>query len=193
MKKVTRIEGRAWPLGRAHVDTDTIIAAEHLKTVTRAGLGRHAFAALRGGPDAPPDGAAILIAGANFGCGSSREHAVWALTDFGIGAVLAPSFSDIFAGNAVRNGLVAARVDPDDLTPLLALAGAHRLTVDLDSMTVMGGGRSFPIRLDPAARTRLMRGLDEIALTLAAEAAIAAHEQRPAGPGIPAPAIRPPE
>ena len=110
MRAVTTIEGRAYPLGLRNIDTDLIIAARHLKTIRRAGLGRHAFEALRAQPGNPFDdpayaGAPILIAGANFGCGSSREHAAWALADMGIRAVIAPTFADIFASNAFKNGI----------------------------------------------------------------------------------------
>ena len=128
MAGIVRIEGRAIPFGRANVDTDLIIPAAHLKTVSRLGLGRYAFEPLRREPgnvfDEPEfSGAPMLIAGANFGCGSSREHAVWALCDLGIKAVIAPSFSDIFAANAFRNGLVTVVLPPEAIDRLLAVAG----------------------------------------------------------------------
>jgi len=111
MNPITAVEGKAYPFGRKNVDTDVIIPAHYLKTITRAGLGKGAFETVRAEPgnvfdDPAYVGAPILIAGDNFGCGSSREHAAWALADLGIKAVIAPSFSDIFSGNAVKNGIV---------------------------------------------------------------------------------------
>jgi 3-isopropylmalate/(R)-2-methylmalate dehydratase small subunit len=183
MRPVTRIEGRAFPLGRDNVDTDLIIAAEHLKTVSRSGLGRHAFAALRGQDgnvfdDPAFAGAPILVAGANFGCGSSREHAVWALADLGVQAVIAPSFADIFAANAYKNGIVTVALERAAVEALLAAARSGELLVDLDAMIVAAAGLLFPFALDPFRRACLLGGLDEIALTLRSEAAIAAYEQR---------------
>ena len=182
MKGVRRIEGRAIALARANVDTDLIIAAEHLKTVRREGLGVHAFAALKGRgsvfDDPASAGAPILIAGANFGCGSSREHAVWALIDMGVRAVVAPGFSDIFASNAFKNGLVTAAVSPDAGAELLAGPTDLPVAVDLETMTVSRGNRHYGFALDEFRRACLVEGLDEIALTLRAEAAIAAHEAR---------------
>ena len=124
MEPVSTIEGRAIPLGAKNVDTDVIIPAHWLKTVTREGLGKGAFESLRGQPGNPfddPDfaGAPILIAGDNFGCGSSREHAAWALLDLGIRAVIAPSFSDIFAGNAFKNGILAVSLPQEQVDRLL--------------------------------------------------------------------------
>src|SRR5690606_2713482 len=141
MSGVTRIAGRAYPFGRRNVDTDVIIPAPHLKTLTRAGRGRHAPEAVRAAPGTASEdpafaGAPILIAGDNFGCGSSREHAVWALADMGVKAVIAPSFSDIFAGNAFKNGIVTVALDQAAVDRLLALAREHELTVDLATMTV---------------------------------------------------------
>lgn len=190
MSGVTRIAGRAYPFGRRNVDTDVIIPARHLKTLTRAGLGRHAFEAVRAEPgnvfeDPAFAGAPILIAGDNFGCGSSREHAVWALADMGVKAVIAPSFSDIFAGNAFKNGIVTVALDQAAVDRLLALAREHELTVDLATMTVTSPLQDrFPFVLDPFRRDCLMSGLDEIALTLTSEAAISAYE---AGAIIPPP------
>jgi len=179
---VTRIEGRAYSLGRANIDTDMIIAADHLKTVTREGLGRHAFATLRGEGSVFDDpalaGAPILIAGANFGCGSSREHAVWALLDMGVRAVVAPSFSDIFASNAFKNGLVTAAIDPDAVATLLAGAITLPVAVDLATMQVTRGNAAFNFALDPFRRQCLIEGTDEIGLTLRQADAIAAHEAR---------------
>lgn len=186
MKPVRKVQGRAIPLGRDNVDTDLIIPAEHLKSVTRAGLGRFAFEVLRQNPenmfdDAVFAGAPILIAGANFGCGSSREHAAWALADLGVQAVIATSFSDIFSANAYKNAIVAVVLDADAVDLLLFRARAgETIAVDLESMTVSAGNASYPFALDPFRRNCLMNGLDEIALTLASEDAITAFEQRAA-------------
>jgi 3-isopropylmalate/(R)-2-methylmalate dehydratase small subunit len=191
MTPVERITGRAIPLGRDNIDTDVIIAADHLKTISRAGLGQFAFAPIRAEPnnvfDDPEYAAApILIAGANFGCGSSREHAAWALGDLGIKAIVAPSFSDIFASNAYKNGLVAVALPTADVARLMQLAEHSPVTVDLADMTVSAGNEQFAFSLDPFRRASLMGGLDEIALTLKSEAAIAAYEARQAIPARPA-------
>ncbi len=184
MIAVHRVEGRAYPLDRANVDTDVIIAARHLKTIVRSGLGAHAFETIRAEPgnifdDPRFKGAPILIAGSNFGCGSSREHAAWALADMGIRAVVAPSFSDIFSGNAFKNGIVAVELGQDAVDRLLAVAHDHRLTIDLETMTISSPvGDRITFAMDPFRRRCLIEGLDEIALTLASEAAIEAHEQR---------------
>ena len=182
MTPVERVEGGAIPLGLANIDTDVIIAAEHLKTITRAGLGDHALASLRKVPgnvidDPAHQGAAILIAGANFGCGSSREHAVWALMDRGITAVIAPSFSDIFAGNAFKNGMVTVVLPQEAIDRLMVVAATDPVTVDLATMTVTTPFQDrFAFALDAFRRDCLLHGTDEIALTLASDAAIAAYE-----------------
>ena len=185
MTPFTRVEGRAYPLGLANVDTDLIIPAAYLKTVRRAGLGRHAFETLRlepGNVFDDPDfaGAPILIAGANFGCGSSREHAAWALADLGIRAVIAPSFSDIFSGNAFKNGIAAVVLDDGAVARLLESAKrADSISVDLERLQVAtSGGDFFTFQMDPFRRECLLGGLDEIALTLASEAAIRDYEMR---------------
>ena len=182
-RPVHTIRGKAIPFGRANVDTDLIIPAAHLKTVSRIGLGRFAFAPLRRSPGSLFDdpawiGAPILIAGDNFGCGSSREHAVWALADMGIEAVIAPSFSDIFASNAFKNGLLCVVLKQDAVDALLDLAQRHELGIDLETMTVAAGNECWPFELDPFRRQCLIEGLDEIGLTLAHEAAIAGYEAR---------------
>jgi 3-isopropylmalate/(R)-2-methylmalate dehydratase small subunit len=178
---VTRVEGRAIPFGRANVDTDIIIPAAHLKTLSRVGLGAFAFEALRRAPgnlfdDPAMEGAPILIAGANFGCGSSREHAVWALLDRGIRAVVAPSFSDIFASNAFKNGLAAVALDEEAIARLLDLARIVPVAVDLEQQFVVAGNEVFAFAFDPFRRDCLVKGLDEVALTLEQDAAIAAYE-----------------
>ncbi len=184
MIPVERVEGRAYPLGLANIDTDAIIPAAHLKTITRAGLGRHAFEVMRAAPgnvfdDPEFAGAPILIAGANFGCGSSREHAAWALTDLGVRAVIAPSFSDIFASNAFKNGIVTVALEQAAVDRLLEVARTFALCVDLETMTVTSPLQDrFEFELDPFRRACLLAGQDEIALTLASSAAIRAYELR---------------
>jgi len=182
MIPVEQVQGRAYPLGAANIDTDVIIAAEHLKTISRTGLGQHAFETIRRTPgnvfDEPANrGASILIAGDNFGCGSSREHAVWAMMDMGITAVIAPSFSDIFSGNAFKNGMVAVVLPQAAIDRLLEVAKTDPITIDLATMTVTTPFQDrFEFTLDPFRRACLMQGTDEIALTLQSDAAIAAHE-----------------
>jgi 3-isopropylmalate/(R)-2-methylmalate dehydratase small subunit len=184
MKALKRIHGRAIPFGRRNVDTDLIIAAVHLKTISRAGLGRHAFETVRAEPgnvfaDPAFAGAPILIAGENFGCGSSREHAAWALADMGIAAVIAPSFSDIFGGNAYRNGIATIVLAQHAIDRLLDAAWRCPLTVDLEALTVSSPlGHRFLFEMDPFRRACLMEGRDEIALTLSHEDAIRAYEER---------------
>ncbi|MCE7796468.1 3-isopropylmalate dehydratase small subunit [Sphingobium sufflavum] len=179
-----RVEGRAYPLGRANVDTDMIIASEWLKTISREGLGKGAFAALRHDPanvfdDPAFAGAAILIAGENFGCGSSREHAAWAMADMGVRVVIAVSLSDIFASNAFKNGVLAVCLPADAVAHLLdAVRGGAGIAVDLEAQAVRCGGRTFAFAIDAFRRRCLMEGLDEIALTLADAEGIAAHEGR---------------
>ncbi|MDQ8755555.1 3-isopropylmalate dehydratase small subunit [Sphingosinicella sp. LHD-64] len=177
-----RIEGRAYPFGRRNVDTDVIIPAAHLKTITRAGLGQHAFETVRAEPgnvfdDPVYAGAPVLIAGDNFGCGSSREHAAWALVDMGVRVVIAPSFSDIFSGNAFKNGIAAVVLPQAAVDRLLEVACAQPVTVDLETMSVTTPLQDrFVFEMDPFRRECLLKGLDEIGLTLASEAAIAAYE-----------------
>src|SRR5579872_2372358 len=178
MSPFSRVQGRAYPLPLANVDTDLIIPAAHLKTISRSGLGRYAFESLRCDPENVFDnpqftGAPILIALDNFGCGSSREHAAWALVDLGIRAVIAPSFSDIFAGNAFKNGIVTVALARSAVESLLEDSGEHDILVDLDRLQVTStAGHSFAFAMDDFRRDCLMAGRDEIALTLASEPAI---------------------
>lgn len=188
MEPVLKVEGRAYPFGMKNVDTDIIIPAHFLKTITREGLGRGAFEALRkGGREDPANvfddpryaGAPILVAGDNFGCGSSREHAAWALLDMGIKAVIAPSFSDIFAGNAFKNGILTVALPQETVDRLLAVAATDPLFIDLEAQTVSTPYQDrFSFALDPFRRHCLLVGLDEVGLTLAREAAIAGFEAR---------------
>ena len=179
---VSVIEGRAIPLGVSNVDTDVIIPAHWLKTITREGLGKGAFETLRAEPgnvfDDPEFASApILIAGDNFGCGSSREHAAWALADMGIAAVIAPSFSDIFSGNAFKNGILAVALPQDAVDRLLEVARTDPITVDLDSQTVTTPFQDrFRFDIDPFRKHCLANGLDEIGLTLESETAITRYE-----------------
>jgi 3-isopropylmalate/(R)-2-methylmalate dehydratase small subunit len=181
---LTIIEGRAYPLGLTNVDTDQIIGSDWLKTISKTGLGEGAFAALReNGVDVFDNprfaGAPILIAGANFGCGSSREHAAWAIADIGVRVVIAPSFSDIFSGNAFKNGILTAVVDEAAIAPLMAAAQAGSLRVDLlEQVVVTPDGRRWQFSIDPFRRHCLIEGLDEIALTRSQDSAIRAHEAR---------------
>ena len=185
MTPFTRVEGRAYPLGLSNVDTDLIIPAAHLKVVRRAGLGRFAFETLRRQEgnifdDPHFSGAPILIAGANFGCGSSREHAAWALADLGVRAVIASSYSDIFSGNAFKNGIVAVVLEESAAQRVLDAAKlGHTISVDLEEMEVTTtAGDCFGFEMDPFRRECLLGGLDEIGLTLASEAAIRNYELR---------------
>ena len=184
MTPFTRIEGRAYPLPFGNIDTDLIIPAVHLKTIRRSGLGQHAFEALRsteGNVFADPAfrGAPIIVALDNFGCGSSREHAAWALADLGVRAVIAPSFSDIFASNAFKNGIATVELDHAAIESLLETARTNSICVDLEAMTVTSGERDhFTFTIDPFRRDCLLAGLDEIALTLTHETAIRAYEGR---------------
>jgi len=186
MEAVTNVTGRAYPLGRKNVDTDVIIPAHYLKTITRVGLGKGAFETIRAEPgnifDNPEyAGAPIIIAGDNFGCGSSREHAAWALGDMGVAAVIAPSFSDIFSGNAFKNGIVAVVLPQAAVDRLLEVAKTHPIAIDLETLTVTTPFQDrFSFAIDPFRRDCLMQGLDEVGLTLARDAQISAYEARAA-------------
>ena len=182
MTPVTTVAGTAYPWGAKNVDTDVIIPAHWLKTISRAGLGRGAFETVRRESgnlfdDPRYAGAPILIAGDNFGCGSSREHAAWALADLGVRAVIAPSFSDIFSGNGVKNGIVPVVLPQAAVDRLLDAARDQPVTVDLETMTVTTPYQDrFAFDLDPFRRRCLMEGLDEVGLTLARADAIGEWE-----------------
>jgi 3-isopropylmalate/(R)-2-methylmalate dehydratase small subunit len=178
------------PLRRGNVDTDQIIPAVYLKRVTRTGFEDGLFAAWRGDPSfvlnhAPYDVGTVLVAGMDFGTGSSREHAVWALQDYGFRVVIAPRFGDIFRGNAGKAGLLAAQVDDkvvQRLWDLLEAEPGTKVTVDLVERTVRAGNGPDAVEdsfdIDDYTRWRLLEGLDDISLTLAHEGAIAAYENR---------------
>lgn len=184
MTPITQVEGKAYPFGRKNVDTDVIIPAKWLKTISRAGLGRGAFETVRAEPgnlfdDPDYAGAPILIAGDNFGCGSSREHAAWALLDMGITAVIAPSFSDIFSGNAVKNGIVTVVLPQSAIDRLMEVAKTDPIHIDLEHQTVTTPFQDrFTFEIDPFRKQCLMGGLDEIALTMEEGAVITAYEDR---------------
>jgi len=200
MPGIARIAGRAVALDRRDVDTDQIIPASWLKRVERTGFAAGLFGAWREDPGFVLNrpGAAeakVLVAGANFGCGSSREHAVWALQDFGFQAVVAPSFGDIFRNNAIAAGLVPAQAAQDAVTRLFAALAASPdadVVVDVAARTVAipSAGLAEPFELADYAQWRLLEGLDDIALTLRHEQEIAAFEAgRPAWlPSLAAPA-----
>jgi 3-isopropylmalate dehydratase small subunit len=184
MDKVEVVEGGAYPLGVKNVDTDMIIAAKWLKTISRSGLGKGAFEAMRQDPgnvfdDPAYAGSPILIAGDNFGCGSSREHAAWALADMGVKAVIAPSFSDIFSGNAFKNGILTVALSQDAIDRLLEVAKTDPIHIDLDSQTVTTPFQDrFAFEIDPFRKHCLLGGLDEIGLTLAESDTISAYEAK---------------
>jgi len=182
MDPVRKVEGRAYPWGAKNIDTDIIIPAHWLKTISREGLGKGAFETVRAQPgnifdDPAYAGSPILIAGDNFGCGSSREHAAWALKDMGITAVIAPSYSDIFSGNAFKNGIVAVVLPQDAIDRLIEVAKTDPVTIDLETMTVTTPFQDrFSFEMDPFRRDCLMQGLDEVGLTLARDTAISKYE-----------------
>ncbi len=184
MTPINHVAGRAIPFGRKNVDTDVIIPAQYLKTITREGLGRGAFETIRREPgnifDTPEfAGAPILLAGDNFGCGSSREHAAWALLDLGLICVIAPSFSDIFSGNAFKNGILTVVLPQDAVDRLMEVAQSHPIDVDLESQTVTTPFQDrFTFEIDAFRKHCLLEGLDEVGLTLAQGDIIAAHEGR---------------
>lgn len=184
MDKFTVHTGTAVPLRRSNVDTDQIIPAEYLKRVTRTGFADGLFNAWRGDPafvlnDEAYAGATILVAGPEFGTGSSREHAVWALQDWGFRAVVAPRFGDIFRGNSLKGGLLPVELPAEAVTELWDTIEADpkvSVTVDLESRKVVVGQRSWDFPLDDFSRWRLLEGLDDIGLTLRHEASIDAFE-----------------
>jgi 3-isopropylmalate/(R)-2-methylmalate dehydratase small subunit len=194
MESFTRLTAVACPLALANVDTDQIVPARFMSTPRSQGYGGFLLHDLRRGADGKPTGsialdrperagARIVVARRNFGCGSSREAAVYALMDFGIRCVIAPSFGEIFAGNALSNGLLAARVSEAEADALIAAleAGARELTVDLEGQSISGAGVcGLRFDIDPAARVRLLNGWDAIDMTLSLKDRIAAFQARDA-------------
>ena len=193
MDKFTQLTGVAAPLPVVNIDTDMIIPKDYLKTIARTGLGKGLFAELRykdDGSDNPDfvlnkpayKGAQILVVGDNFGCGSSREHAPWALLDFGIRCVISTSFADIFYNNCFKNGILPIRVSPEALALLMddAERGSNaRVSVDLEAQEIRGpDGGTLHFDIDPFRKHCLINGLDDIGLTMEKEAGITAYEAR---------------
>jgi 3-isopropylmalate/(R)-2-methylmalate dehydratase small subunit len=186
MDKFTTHVGTALPLRRSNVDTDQIIPAVYLKRVTRTGFEDGLFAAWRNDPEfvinkPEYDGATVLVAGPDFGTGSSREHAVWALMDYGFKVVLSSRFADIFRGNSGKAGLLAAQVDQDVVEQLWQAVEADpgiSVTVDLEAREVRAGELVAPFQIDDYTRWRLIEGLDDIGITLSHEDQIEAYEAR---------------
>ena len=186
MDKISVLTGTAVPLKRANVDTDQIIPAVFLKRVTKTGYDDALFSAWRQDPDFvinQPESAhgGILIAGTDFGIGSSREHAVWALRDFGFTAVLSPRFGDIFRGNSGKQGLLTGTITEPDVEKIWAAIDANpgsQISVDLTAKTATIGELVVPFEIDDYTRWRLLEGLDDIGLTLRDEARITEFESR---------------
>ncbi len=182
MKKINLIRSLAVPFGVDNIDTDAIIPARHLKTVSRSGLGSGAFVQYRAIAGNVFDneqyaGAEILIAGANFGCGSSREHAAWALLDLGYKVVIASSFADIFASNAFKNGMILVALPPAQVERLMLVAQTDPITVDLENQVVTTPFQDrFTFEIDPFRKHCLLSGLDEIGLTEALGGEIGRYE-----------------
>jgi 3-isopropylmalate/(R)-2-methylmalate dehydratase small subunit len=179
---VRAVSGRAAVLDRADVDTDQIVPKQFLKRIERSGFGQFLFYDWRQDPDfelnrPESQGAKILVTGRNFGCGSSREHAPWALQDYGFDAIVAPSFGDIFRSNALKIGLVPVVLPPDEVKAVAARADAGPVTVDVETLTVTAAdGWSTSFQLDDFSRRCLLEGLDDIALTLQHAERIDAYE-----------------
>jgi 3-isopropylmalate dehydratase/3-isopropylmalate/(R)-2-methylmalate dehydratase small subunit len=194
MEAFTRLDARAAPLPLANIDTDQIIPKQFLKTVEREGLGKGLFYDLRFDGEGRPrpdfvlnrseyQGAGVLVAGDNFGCGSSREHAPWALMDFGIRCVISTSFADIFYNNCFQNGLLPVVLKPDEVQALIdeAKGGNHLITVDLAAQTVVSpSGRTFAFEIDPQRKEKMLKGLDAIGETLQAGPDIDMYEMKAA-------------
>ncbi len=192
MDKFTKLTGVAAPLQMVNVDTDMIIPKQFLRTIKRTGLGQHLFSEMRYEADGreKPDfvlnkpayrHAQILLADENFGCGSSREHAPWALNDFGIRCVIAPSFADIFHGNCFKNGMCPIVLPADQVKALMVRANEYPdqpITVDLEKLEVRAGNLVYAFSIDPFRRDCLLNGLDDIGLTLKHETDISTYENK---------------
>ena len=183
MRELRSVTGKTAILDRVDVDTDQIIPKQFLKRIERSGYGQFLFFDWMKDPDfelhnPAYEGAQILIAGRNFACGSSREHAAWALEDYGFHVILAPSFSDIFHSNAIKTGIAPIEVGEDDLAAIkAAVATRNELTVDLEALEISHpDGLRIAFALDPYAQETLLHGLDDIARTLKRDASIAAYE-----------------
>ncbi len=193
MEKFTTLTGVAAPLPVVNIDTDMIIPKDYLKTIKRTGLGKGLFAEARYNEDGSPNAdfvlnkpayqnAKIIVAGDNFGCGSSREHAPWALLDFGIRSVISTSFADIFYNNCFKNGILPIVVSQDDLDKLMddASRGSNAiLSIDLEAQTISGpDGGSITFDIDPARKHIMLEGLDDIGTTLKNDASIGSFENK---------------
>ncbi|ACX89533.1 3-isopropylmalate dehydratase, small subunit [Pectobacterium parmentieri WPP163] len=193
MAKFTQHTGLVVPLDAANVDTDAIIPKQFLQKVTRTGFGQHLFHDWRflddAGQQPNPEfvlnkpqykGASILLARENFGCGSSREHAPWALTDYGFNVVIAPSFADIFYGNSFNNQLLPVKLSDEEVDELFKLVDSQEgitFTVDLENQVVQAGNKRYPFEIDSFRRHCMINGLDSIGLTLQHEASITEYEK----------------
>jgi len=186
MQPIKRVEGRMAPLDLADVDTDQIIPKQFLKRIERTGYGPFLFYDWRARGDFVLDrpeyaGASVLLAGANFGCGSSREHAPWALRDFGFTAIIAPSFADIFRANCYKTGLLAVTLPSSQVRHLVDLVSEDPgavIVVDLERQVVRGEGVEYRFEIDPFARDCLLQGLDEIALVERHDSEISVYEKK---------------
>ena len=193
MQQFTTLDATAAPLRAENVDTDQIIPARYLTAVTKEGMGDGLFSSWRYNPDGSPkpdfvlnhaeyNGSEILLAGRNFGSGSSREHAVWALTEYGFRAVITPGFADIFYNNSLKNGLLPVTLPEETVGMLLDLveeAPETRIAIDLASQTVtLPDGQVMGFQIDPFRKTCLLRGLDDLGYIQAVEEKVAAHEAR---------------
>jgi 3-isopropylmalate/(R)-2-methylmalate dehydratase small subunit len=191
MQPFTTLTGIAAPLPMINVDTDMIIPKQFLKTIERTGLGKNLFDELRHNEDgsdkpdfilnhAPWTDAQILVTGANFGCGSSREHAPWALLDFGLRCIIAPSFADIFFGNCFKNGILPITLPQDQVDQLMRVAEAgQRLTIALEAQEIIApNGQTYSFTIDSFRKHCLLNGLDEIGLTLEHQTDISQFEQQ---------------
>ena len=186
MEAVSRVSGKAIPLNRSNVDTDQIIPARYLKRIERTGYGPFAFEAWRNDPDfvlnnPAYEGATIMLAQQNFGSGSSREHAVWAIDGLGVKALIAPSFADIFKNNCFQGGILTVELPQEDVDWLMARAEESpdaEIEIDLESQTVRAGpGWERQFEIDPFRKYRLLRGLDDIGMTLEYDPDIATFEE----------------
>jgi 3-isopropylmalate/(R)-2-methylmalate dehydratase small subunit len=185
MEPVKKVEGKALPLGWDDVDTDQIVPSDALKRIERTGFGQFLFSSWREDPDfvmnkPEHEGAVVLLAGKNFGSGSSREHAPWAIQDYGFGAVIAPSFADIFKNNCAKIGVLTVELPEDTVKKLLEAVREDpetEITVDLEERTVKGPGVGEDFEIDDFTRHRLLNGLDDIGLTLTHEDKLEAFER----------------
>lgn len=185
MEAVKKVRGRALPLGYSDVDTDQIVPSDALKRIERTGFGQFLFGGWRddenfvmNNPDY--EAANVLLAGENFGSGSSREHAVWALQDYGFGAIIAPSFADIFKNNSSKNGLLTVELSEATVKKLIETVREDpeaEITVDLENRTVTGPGVEESFEIDDFTRHRLLEGLDDISLTLTYEEELDSFER----------------